>query len=698
MKRPKIVADFQNHLDAMKLFFFFFSFSFFFFLGESSSSTCNHSAEHSFLSRAFASVSNFDISWVSHPNCTSISKIHLPSRNLSGTVSWKFLRNMPELRSIDLSNNSLTGSVSPSLWLLPRLAEIDLSNNRLGGVAGPSKPGSVNSSSLRKIDLSSNRFKNFVHLSSFPNISFLNLSHNDLQWVSPFSFTNLTNLEYLDISGCNISGNLRSLSGHRFLKYLDISSNHFTGDFPNDFPPLDHLQFLNISFNNLSGFLGAKEVGKFGKSAFIRAGNLVPRNNTIKKPDLHIKAHPPTPLPRKKPPRGKGREVPSPISGKKPKSKSRKDLILAVSLASSFLLILSVGVFACCLRKRRKIARQNKWSISNPIQIPFRVEKSGPFSFGTESGSSWMADIKEPTSAPVVMFEKPLMNLTFKDLIAATSHFGKESLLSDGRSGPLYRAVLPGDLHVAIKVLENARGLNHDDAAAMFEDLSKLKHPNLLPIYGYCIAGKEKLVLSEFMANGDLHRWLHELPTGAPNVEDWSGDTWEVQNGPSSQATSPEKMEWRTRHRIAVGVARGLAYLHHAGSKPVVHGHLVPANILLADDFEPRITDFALSQSGLGGSTEDDVYSFGVVLVELLTGQPSTSETIDLVRKLVKGGEAASALDSRLKNGGSDLVSGMVECLRIGYLCTTETAAKRPTMQQVLGLLKDINPSPLELI
>uniref|UniRef100_A0A1J3JM27 Putative LRR receptor-like serine/threonine-protein kinase n=1 Tax=Noccaea caerulescens TaxID=107243 RepID=A0A1J3JM27_NOCCA len=644
-------------------------------LSHSSTVSCPNGTDFHQLTRVFRYVSGFNSSWFS--NCSAVvTHVVLPSRNLNGTLSWNPLRNLTRLRVLDLSNNFLDGSIPTWLWSKPGLVSVNLSRNRFGGsIRVISVNGSI--SSVKELNLSFNRFTNAVNLTGLVNLTALDLSHNNLG-VLPIGLGSLSGLHHLDISRCKINGSVKSISGLKSLSYLDLSENSMTGSFPVNFPNLSHLRFLNLSRNRFSGSVGYDKYRKFGKSAFLHGGDFVFNDSKI--PTRHHLQ----PLPhRNLPPRNQN-----------VKTHRLKHTSLVIGLSSSLgaLVILVFVVAVILIRRRLKSARmKSRWAISSPAPLDFKMEKSGPFAFGTESGSSWVADIKEPTAAPVVMASKPLMNLTFKDLIVATSHFGTESVISDGTCGPLYRAVLPGDLHVAIKVLERIRDVDENDAVTAFEALTRLKHPNLLTLYGYCIAGREKLVLYEFMANGDLHRWLHELPAGETNVEDWSADTWESHVGDSS----PEKTNWLIRHRIAIGVARGLAYLHHVGT---THGHLVATNILLTETLEPRISDFGINNIAKTRDDDDtsnnnveyDVYCFGVILFELLTGKQGNDENVKSVRRLVKERRGEDALDSRLRLAVGESVSEMVESLRIGYFCTAETPGKRPTMQQVLGLLKDI--------
>jgi hypothetical protein len=481
----------------MKTFCVFFAV--FSALALAEAAACN-SRDQELVSKAFKSVSGFNISWFqsADSNCSRppIKDIKLPSRNLSGSISWMYFRNMSQLQSLDLSGNFLQGSVPRWFWSLPRLKDVNLSRNRFGGTI----IGSNSSfSSVQVLNLSTNRFTNLVRLSVFPKIRILDLSRNSLGTL-PSGFANLTELEQLDISSCKISGNVKRLKPISFLpslKRLDLSNNNMSGTFPSDFPLLSGLNFLNISLNNFTGLVDPATYRKFGKSAFIHSGISSLSLNTSKTRPLRKQYHP----------------INQHTSTRKPKSKtkSKKPLVVGLSCASAVVLAF-MAICIGLLYRRKTVARKSKWAISKPVQLPFKYEKSGPFSFETESGTSWVADIREPTSAPVVMFEKPLINLSFKDLIAATSHFGKESQLAEGRCGPVYRAILPGELHVAIKVLDNARDVDHRDAVSLFEHLSRLKHPNLLPLSGYCIAGtvlysSHFLELSESLTT--LLNWPH---------------------------------------------------------------------------------------------------------------------------------------------------------------------------------------------
>ena len=483
---------------------------------------CN-TTDRELLSKAFKSVSGFNISWFRHvsssPNCSDppIVDLNLSAKSLAGVLTWRFLRNMSRLQTLDLSRNSLEGSPPKWLWSIPTLVEVNLSENLFGGAVRFEPPNGSSTSPLRFIDLSANRFTSLARLPGLKNLTSLDLSGNKLGAL-PSGLGSLSALERFDISGCDISGSVKNLSSLQSLKYLDVSNNSLAGDFPSDFPPLVGLAFLNISHNNFTARIAAKEKRfyekKFGESAFISAGKNFSSTSTttmINSSKTHPSNHKnSTSSFRSAPQQNHHRNnqtakshhreelyKESNRSRRKPREwkKKREALVLGLSCGGSLFGLVSMGIVVFLYRRRKRAwSRKNKWAISKPVMQSgplFRAEKSGPFAFETESGTSWTADIKEATSAAVVMFEKPLMkHLTFKDLMAATSHFGKDSLLAEGRCGPVYTAVLPGsDIHVAIKVLDSARDVPHDDAVSAFEHLSALKHPNLLPLSGYCIAG-----------------------------------------------------------------------------------------------------------------------------------------------------------------------------------------------------------------
>lgn len=574
--------------------------------------------QHILLALAFSSVSNFVPPQLSAAG-DCIQHLRLPSRNLSGAISWMFLRNITSLQTIDLSGNALEGSIPGGFWSAPALAEVNLAANNLGG------PLRFDRSGVRLLNLSGNRFTAATDLSRLGGLRVLDLSRNKLR-VAPSDMKSLPDIEY-----------------------LDVSENSMAGEFPAEFPKIAGLRFLNVSCNNLTGKVDFDALKKFGSSAFAKSGvfNYAAASGKRRSGDY----------------RGKARNL-------------RKGVIAGAAAAAGVVFVGVVIVIAfCCGRKR--------W-----------LEK-GRGSRAAAEEVGWVREAR--WGAAVVMFEKPLMDLRFADLAAATSGFGNESLMAEGgRSGPVYRAVLPGDMHVVVRVMESDQAVDEKAAAEAFREISRLRHPNLLPLLGYCISGRERLLLYEYMERGDLHRWLHELPAGLPDGEDWSSDTWE--NPPAGVAAASAVGDWPTRHRIALGVARGLAFLHQCWDgthTPVVHGHLIPSNILLSDDLEPRIADFAFGGvSGEDGATaEDDVYSYGVVVMELLTGNSRwPEEEVERVRGIVRHGKLAAMVDAVDRRMLLDVEweKEAVECLKVGYFCTARSPEKRPSMQQVVALLKDI--------
>ncbi|TVT98322.1 hypothetical protein EJB05_56387, partial [Eragrostis curvula] len=632
----------------------------------SSSSSCPGRDDVAIVAAAFRHVRNF---WPTRPvkTCQPVRELRLPSRNLTGAVSWTALANLSALATLDLSGNALQGAIPGGFWRSPSLRVVDVSRNQLGG-ALRIEPNPR----LESLNVSGNRFTFVAGVDGLAGLGALDVSRNRI-WAVPQGLRRLTRVRQLDLSG-----------------------NEMQGTFPGDLPPLDGVRALNVSYNTLSGVVDSGAVKKFGRSAFEHAGNasLVFSGNSTAPPPRRRPLSPPHGKGKKKNANGTKEKKATRRGEKKKKHLSVVAVAVMCGVASLAMLLCLVGCVACgrCRKSRAKDDEEKK------KKKPQWTSENGD----EEEEVAVVAAAKGASAAPVVLFERPLMELTLADLAAATSGFGRESQLAErgGRSGAAYRAVLPGDVHVVVRVVEGGMvGLEEGDdpaaAATAFREIARLRHPNILPLIGYCIAGKEKLLLYEYMEKGDLHRWLHELPAGRPDMDDaGGGDAWETAEDKRSIS------DWPTRHRIALGIARGLAFLHQgwAGSgRAVVHGHLVPTNVLLGDDLEPRISDFGhLGDGGEESSTpEGDVYSFGVLVLELMTGQARWDEaSVSWARGIIRDGKALDIVDPRVRDEAAAPEREMVECLRVGYLCTAHSPDKRPTMQQVVGVLKDIRPAP----
>lgn len=623
----------------------------------------------------------------------SITYLNISGNAFQGSVMSVF---QEPSEVIDLSQNQFSGHVSQvqfnSSFNWSRLVYLDLSENQLSGDIFHDFDHAQN---LKHLNLAHNRFsrQKFPLILKLLGLEYLNLSKNSLTGHIPTEISQLSRLYTLDLSANHLIG-LVPLLSVKYLQILDVSHNNLSGEIPLSLlEKLPWMEMFNFSYNNLT--LCASEFSPNTlQTAFLGSSN-----------DCPIAANP---------------------SLFKRRVTKHKGLKLALALTVSMVCLL-VGLLLIAFGCRRKTTM---WTVK---QYSYKEEQiiSGPFSFQTDS-TTWVADVKHATSVPVVIFEKPLLNFTFADLLSATSNFDRGTLLAEGRFGPVYRGFLPGGFHVAVKVLVHGSTMTDQEAARELEYLGRIKHPNLVPLTGYCLAGDQRIAIYDYMENGNLQNLLHDLPLGVQTVEDWSTDTWEEDNdGIQNVGSEGLLTTWRFRHKIALGTARALAFLHHGCSPPIIHRDVKASSVYLDLNLEPRLSDFGLAKI-FGNGIEDeisrgspgyvppefsqpetgspriatpksDVYGFGVVLFELITRKKPIGDDypeekdatlVNWVRGLIRKNEGSRAIDPKIRGTGPDVQ--MEEALKIGYLCTADLPSKRPSMQQIVGLLKDIEPVAMQ--
>ncbi|CAI9271919.1 unnamed protein product [Lactuca saligna] len=648
-------------------------------------------------------------------NCTNLNWISLSNNRLGGEIPAA-LGQLSNLAILKLGNNSFSGNIPPELGDCKSLVWLDLNTNQLTGTIPPAlfkqsgyiaaayltgKPfiyikndGSkqchgagnlLEFGGIRREDLdriSSRHPCNFTRLYlgiTEPNFNhngsmiFFDLSYNKLEGGIPKELGLMYYLFILNLGHNDLTGPIPDeLSGLKTIAILDLSHNRLNGSIPNSLTTLG-LGDADLSYNNLSGSIPeSAPFDTFSPDKFSNNSGLCGYPLPLCKHD----------------PNGK--------SNSRSKS-NRREASLAGSVAMGLLfsLFCIFGVIIILVemrkRKRKKAA----------AALEAYADNGNSYSGGgaAHTSTAWkLTSTREALSISLAAFEKPLRKLTFADLLEATNGFDNNSMIGSGGFGDVYRAQLKDNSIVAIKKLIHVSGQGDREFMAEMETIGKIKHRNLVPLLGYCKVGDERLLVYEYMKFGSLEDVLHDRKkTGL-------------------------KLNWNTRRKIAIGSARGLAFLHHNCIPHIIHRDMKSSNVLLDENLEARVSDFGmarhmsamdthLSVSTLAGtpgyvppeyyqsfrcSTKGDVYSYGVVLLELLTGkQPTDSpdfgdnNLVGWVKQHAKT-KISDVFDRDLLKEDPGLEIELLQHLKVAVACLDDRPWKRPTMIQVMAMFKDI--------
>ncbi|WOG84449.1 hypothetical protein DCAR_0103632 [Daucus carota subsp. sativus] len=501
-------------------------------------------------------------------------------------------------------------------------------------------------------------------LSSLSNLRNLYLQSNLFSGEIPSSIFSLTNLVRLNLASNNFSGEISSdFNKLNRLGTLYLEKNSLSGEIPNlDLPGL--VQF-NVSDNLLSGEIPAKLRSK-PESAFV--GNAALCGGPLKSCD--------------------GSEG----SDDKKSDKLSGGAIAGIVVGSivALLVILLILFFVCCRKRAKKDEVKNEVrAVKESEAVEVRTEKPAE----NEGNLGHAVDLKDKGEAKVsggkklVFFGAQAKGFDLEGLLRASAE-----VLGKGTFGTAYKAVLETGVVVAVKRLREV-AVSEKEYREKIEGVGKMDHENLVRLRAYFYSAEENLLVYDYMPMGSLSALLH-----------------------GNRGAGRTPLNWETRSAIALGAARGIAYIHSQGST-VSHGNIKSSNVLLTTSYEARVSDFGLAQlvgrnnspNRLDGyrapevtdhrkvSQKADVYSFGVLLLELLTGKAPThallnEEGVDLprwVQSVVREEWTSEVFDLELLRY-QNVEEDMVQLLQLAIDCSGQYPDNRPSMNEVSQKIEEL--------
>nr|GMD87497.1 receptor protein kinase CLAVATA1-like [Ipomoea batatas] len=649
---------------------------------------------------------------------TTLQMLDLRECNLSGEIP-KSLGNLKQLYFLYLYGNSLTGHIPAEISGLESLVELDLSENNMMGEIPQSL---AELKSLVLINLFRNKFQGTIpaFIGDLPKLEVLqvwsnnftselpckslynvHVEKNSLSGTIPPGFFNLRLLNRLHLQDNYFSGELPIKMLAKNLTDLDLHNNRISGEIPPALGNLENLWKLSLHSNSLTGEIPASiaqctQLNTFDLSA----------NN---------------------------------LTGKIPKEISSLECLNALNLSRNLLtgsvpselglmnsltvLDLSFNDFSGPIPTNGQLGVFDNRSFYGNPKLFYSPPSSSPVNHNNHSWTTkriiiitvlilgtaavflsavaWLRCIIVARRQKIMKSNNAWKLTTFKKLEYKVDDvvecLKEENIIGQGGAGTVYKGSMPDGVIIAIKRLDR-RGTGRRDLcfSAEIKTLGRIRHRHIVRLLGYASNRDTNLLLYEYMPNGSLSGILH--------------------------GTNGANLLWEMRFRIAVEAAKGLCYLHHDCSPPIIHRDVKSNNILLTSDYMACIADFGLAKSfnnvgvseymsscvgtfdylapeyarTLKASVKSDVYSFGVVLLELITGHKAVIKLDDEVINLVtwvqmsisKLGQKSNEdcilalVDSRLNDDYS--IASVITMFKIAMLCVRDESDSRPTMREVV--------------
>ncbi|XP_002515143.2 LRR receptor-like serine/threonine-protein kinase RPK2 [Ricinus communis] len=555
----------------------------------------------------------------------------------------------------------------------------DVGNNRIVGqlpLAVGSSCKCIKYLSLERNNIIGSIPYTFAYLDS---LVFLNLSRNRLQGSIPSYIVQMKELRHLSLSSNNFTGAIPSeLAQLPALEVLELSSNSLSGEIPPDFVKLQHLNVLRLDHNHFSGKIPSSFGNKTSLSVFdVSFNNLsgsVPLNSSLITCEK-VQGNPnlqPCPSISQWEQEHSGyvsQQGANPPSASMQRNDGAFSPIVIASITSAsviFSVLVALVLFLGCTKK-----------------------------YVCNSTSGRGSGRKE-----VVTCNDIGIQLTYENVVRATGGFSIQNCIGSGGFGATYKAEIVPGVVVAVKRLSVGRFQGVQQFEAEIRTLGRVQHLNLVKLIGYHVSESEMFLIYNYLPGGNLERFIQER--------------------------SRRAVEWNMLHKIALDIARALAYLHDECVPRVLHRDIKPSNILLDNNFNAYLSDFGLARllgtsethattdvAGTFGyvapeyamtcrvSDKADVYSYGVVLLELISDKkaldPSFSSfgngfnIVAWASMLLRQGQASEFFTAGLWDSGPH--DDLVEVLHLGIMCTGESLSSRPSMRQVAQRLKRIQPA-----